>query len=261
MPGSATVHRWPTRRGTDERLAKCIGANVEDLVSDSSFSRGTVEPVVPGTFEPVTGRDVATTGFGLTTAQAARKRLLDIVLSILGLVLLSWLIVLAYLAASIDTRSGGFFRQDRVGRNGRTFKVIKIKTMRSHPTLTTSVTTADDPRITRLGRFFRKSKIDELPQLVNVLLGQMSLVGPRPEVPGFADRLVGEDALILTVRPGITGPATLHFRNEEELLRTTADPEAYNATVLFPMKVRMNLDYIRDYSMRKDLEMIWKTIR
>jgi lipopolysaccharide/colanic/teichoic acid biosynthesis glycosyltransferase len=131
--------------------------------------------------------------------------------------------------------------------------------MRVDSSITTSVTTAKDPRITRLGRFWRRTKIDELPQLWNVLRGEMSLVGPRPEVPGFADLLTGTEALILTVRPGITGPATLHFRDEERLLALQDDPEAYNRTVLFPAKVQMNLEYIRTYSFRRDLALLWRT--
>ena len=192
--------------------------------------------------------------------QAATKRLLDVTCSALGLVVLSPVIAAAYVAASIDTRSNGLFTQERIGRHGTRFRVFKIKTMRPGAPLPTHVTAADDPRITPLGRWLRRHKIDELPQLVNVLVGQMSLVGPRPEVPGFADLLTGEDALILAVRPGITGPATLHFRNEEELLKGCPDPEAYNRDVLFPAKVRMNLEYVREYSLRRDLAFLRQTV-
>ncbi len=197
---------------------------------------------------------------GLSRRQVAVKRAFDVALSLAGIVALGWLIVLAFAAASIDTRANGFFTQERIGLHGRTFRVIKIRSMRTGHALTTSVTTSHDPRITRLGRFFRRTKIDELPQLLNVLVGEMSLVGPRPEVPGFADRLTGHDAGILAIRPGITGPATLHFRNEEALLTTCDDPETYNRTVLFPTKVRMNLEYIRTYSLRADLRLLKETI-
>jgi lipopolysaccharide/colanic/teichoic acid biosynthesis glycosyltransferase len=196
---------------------------------------------------------------GLTRGQAARKRAFDIVVAASGLILLSWLIAIAFVAATIDTRAFGFFRQDRVGRHGRIFRIVKVRSMRHDPSLVTSVTTARDPRITRLGRFWRRTKIDELPQLWNVLRGEMSLVGPRPEVPGFADLLTGTDASILTIRPGITGPATLHFRGEEQLLALQDDPEEYNRTVLFPAKVQMNLDYIRTYTFRRDLRLLWRT--
>jgi len=124
----------------------------------------------------------------------------------------------------------------------------------------TTVTKRGDPRITRLGAFFRRTKIDELPQLWNVLIGQMSFVGPRPDVPGFADKLTGNEREVLKLRPGITGPATLKYRNEEELLAAQSDPEKYNREVIFPDKVRINLDYMRNWSLRKDISYIWQTV-
>jgi lipopolysaccharide/colanic/teichoic acid biosynthesis glycosyltransferase len=211
-------------------------------------------PTIAGRHAPATN-----VRMGLTWSEAARKRAFDVLVSAIGLVVLSPVIALAFLAASIDTRAFGFFRQDRVGRHGRTFRIVKVRSMRHDPSLVTSVTTARDPRITRLGRFWRRTKIDELPQLWNVLRGEMSLVGPRPEVPGFADLLTGADAAILSIRPGITGPATLHFRDEERLLALQDDPEEYNRTVLFPAKVQMNLEYIRSYSFRRDLGLLWRT--
>lgn len=132
--------------------------------------------------------------------------------------------------------------------------------MRSDSFFQTTVTTDTDPRITRLGRFFRKTKLDELPQLIHVLLGQMSFVGPRPDVPGFADNLSGDDRIILSVRPGITGPATLKYRNEESILAGQDDPERYNDEVIFPDKVRLNKEYVENYSFRKDIKYIWQTI-
>ena len=197
----------------------------------------------------------------LLRRQAILKRAMDVTGAAIGLVLLSPVIVAAFATATIDTRAPGFFRQERIGRWGRPFRVAKIRTMRRDPSITTSVTTADDPRITRLGAFFRRTKLDELPQLWNVLWGDMSFVGPRPEVPGFADQLTGADRLLLSVRPGITGPATIHFRDEERLLAQSDDPEAYNRDVLFPTKVRMNLEYIREYSLRGDLVYLWRTLR
>ncbi len=124
----------------------------------------------------------------------------------------------------------------------------------------TSVTTGADPRITCSGRFFRRTKIDELPQLINVLKGEMSFVGPRPDVPGFADSLQGDDRLILSVRPGITGPATLHFRDEEVLLAQQSDPERFNREVIYPEKVRLNRQYVENYRFIDDLKFIWQTI-
>ena len=197
---------------------------------------------------------------GLTRAQAFQKRLFDIAFSTLGLLLTGWVIFLAFIAASIDTRSNGFFLQKRVGREGKLFSIVKIKTMRPHSGTATNVTTSADPRITTLGRQFRRYKIDELPQFWNVLIGDMSFVGPRPDVPGFADRLKGEERLVLSVRPGITGPATLKYRNEEELLAAQGDPEAYNRDVIYPDKIRINLTYIHHWRLVNDLKCIWETI-
>jgi lipopolysaccharide/colanic/teichoic acid biosynthesis glycosyltransferase len=198
--------------------------------------------------------------FYLSPVQALGKRVFDFCVSLLGLGLTFWVILPAWLLATLDTRKNGFFTQDRVGRDGRIFRVVKIRTMRDVPGVKTTVTTEKDQRITSLGRFWRKTKIDELPQLINVLKGDMSFVGPRPDVPGFADRLVGEERLLLSIRPGITGPATLKYRNEEQILMEVDDPEKYNREVIFPDKVRINLKYIREYSFWKDLKYIWKTV-
>ncbi|WP_026279624.1 sugar transferase [Thioalkalivibrio sp. ALgr3] len=197
---------------------------------------------------------------GLSQTQATLKRGFDLLGAAVGLLFTFWLIALAWVLATIDTRQNGFFVQERVGRHGRVFRVVKIRTMRPSRVHTTTVTTGHDPRITPLGRFFRRTKIDELPQLINVLLGQMSFVGPRPDVPGFADALEGEDRLILTVRPGITGPATLKYRDEESMLDSVEDPAAYNREVIFPDKVRINREYVQNWSLRKDLGYIWRTV-
>ena len=187
------------------------------------------------------------------------KRIFDIFFSILGLLLVGWVILLTYVLACIDTRANGFFLQDRVGKDGRLFKVIKIRTMLTNHRIQSTVTLSNDPRITRLGRVFRKLKIDELPQLINVIAEQMSFVGPRPDVPGFADRLAGGERRLLSVRPGITGPATLKYRNEEQLLAAQDNPEQYNREVIWPDKVRINLDYIQRWSLTKDIGYIWQT--
>jgi lipopolysaccharide/colanic/teichoic acid biosynthesis glycosyltransferase len=197
---------------------------------------------------------------GLSSFDRSLKRGFDIFASALGLILTGWIIILAYIAASIDTKRGGFFTQQRVGKGGAPFKVIKIRTMRSIPSINTTVTALNDPRITLLGRFFRKTKIDELPQLINVFLGQMSFVGPRPDVAGFADKLMGEGRIVLSVRPGITGPATLKYKEEEELLAGQDDPEKYNDEVIFPDKVRLNREYVVNYSFWKDIKYIYQTI-
>ncbi|NNE35563.1 MAG: sugar transferase [Rhodothermales bacterium] len=196
---------------------------------------------------------------GLTPLQAAGKRAFDILFAAIGLALTSWLIALAWFVATIDTGANGIFTQRRVGQDGRPFTIFKIRTMRSGSSAS-SVTVSGDPRVTHIGRIWRKLKIDELPQLLNVLTGQMSFVGPRPDVPGFADKLQGEDRIILTVRPGITGPATLKYRYEEELLASVADPDDHNREVIFPDKLRLNREYVENWSFARDIHYIWATI-
>ena len=132
--------------------------------------------------------------------------------------------------------------------------------MKSVPNVNTTVTTANDMRITKSGKFFRDSKIDELPQLFNVLFGSMSFVGPRPDVEGYADKLKGEDRAILTIRPGITGPASIKYKNEEEILAEQANPKEYNDQVIWPDKVAINLQYIKEWSLKKDIQYIIKTV-
>jgi lipopolysaccharide/colanic/teichoic acid biosynthesis glycosyltransferase len=188
------------------------------------------------------------------------KRGFDIVVSLFGLVLTSWLIILAWFAATVDTRQNGFFTQVRAGKDGHPFRIIKIRTMRRIPGMDSTVTVADDPRITQLGRLLRRTKIDELPQLLNVLAGHMSFVGPRPDVPEYAAALAGEDRVILSVRPGITGPATLKYRDEEAILAGQADPQRYNDEVIYPDKVRLNREYVETQSFVTDLEYIWRTL-
>ncbi|MGZ5441421.1 MAG: sugar transferase [Thermoanaerobaculia bacterium] len=188
------------------------------------------------------------------------KRLFDIVLSALGLFLTWWLILLAYAISTIETRRNGFFVQKRVGRDGVLFDLIKIRTMRDDPAMWTTVTSSVDPRITPVGGVLRKTKLDELPQLINVLRGDMSFVGPRPDVPGFADELQGDDRIILQLRPGITGPATLRFRDEESVLAAQADPERYNREVIWPDKVRINRRYAESHYLLLDLKYILMTV-
>lgn len=196
----------------------------------------------------------------LTRRQATLKRAFDVFGAAAGLSATWWIIVPAWVAAALDTGESGFFIQERVGRDGKTFRIVKLRTMRPSTSTTTTVTTGRDPRITPLGAFLRRSKIDELPQLLNILAGDMSFVGPRPDMPGFADALEGDDRVILAVRPGITGPATLKFRREEDLLAQQDDPETYNRDVIYPEKVRLNKAYVQDYRFRDDLRYILKTI-
>ncbi|MGD9212852.1 MAG: sugar transferase [Desulfobacteraceae bacterium] len=192
--------------------------------------------------------------------QRILKRGFDICLSLLGLAAFGWLILICWVISTLDTKQNGLFLQERIGRQGKIFKIIKIRTMRPIKGVTSVVTTRQDPRITHIGAILRKFKLDELPQLINIFVGQMSFVGPRPDVAGFADLLQGEDRIILTIRPGITGPASLAFRNEEELLADCDEPEIYNREVIFPAKVKMNYQYIKEYSFSKDIKYIADTL-
>lgn len=188
------------------------------------------------------------------------KRGFDIVVSFLGLTFSWWLIFIAWIVATFETKSNGFFIQKRVGKDGKIFNVIKIKTMKKVEGVDTTITSSNDVRITKSGKFFRDTKIDELPQLINVLIGDMSFVGPRPDVPGYADKLEGEDRIVLSIRPGITGPASLKYKNEEEILASQNDPKWYNDKIIWPDKVRINKEYIRNWSLKKDIEYIIKTV-
>lgn len=198
---------------------------------------------------------------GLSPRQRATKRAFDLVVGGLLLVLSAPVMAVAVVLARLDTRASGIFRQQRVGRDGHLFEVMKIRTMRPSTVHTTTVTTANDARITRLGAVFRKLKIDELPNLVNVVRGEMSLVGPRPDVPGYADALQGADRVVLTVRPGITGPASVAFRHEEDLLASSADPEAFNREVIWPEKVRINREYVENWTLMSDVRCLIDTVR
>ncbi len=198
--------------------------------------------------------------WGLSTRQRTIKRAIDLCVAVMGLFATWWVIVLAVLIATLDTRAWGLYTQTRVGMHGRTFRVMKVRTMRPATAFTTTVTSSNDVRLTRVGRQMRRYKLDELPQLINVIRGEMSLVGPRPDVPGFADRLTGDERLVLTVRPGITGPAALAYREEEALLASVADPETYNREVIYPDKVRINVDYVRNYSLMNDLRCLTETL-
>jgi lipopolysaccharide/colanic/teichoic acid biosynthesis glycosyltransferase len=152
-----------------------------------------------------------------------------------------------------------FFIQGRIGQNGKVFKVIKFRTMVvSHGG--SSVSVKGESRITKLGAVLRKYKIDELPELWNIIKGEMSFVGPRPDVPGFADELKGEDRLILKLKPGITGPASLKYANEELLLSTVENPEEYNKTIIYPDKVKLNLDYYYNHNLLTDIKLIFRTL-
>jgi lipopolysaccharide/colanic/teichoic acid biosynthesis glycosyltransferase len=189
------------------------------------------------------------------------KRIFDIFAAFLALLFSVPIIMVAWVVAATETKSNGFFVQLRVGFSGRLIKIIKIKTMKNTVQHRSSITTESVTAITKSGAFFRKYKIDELPQLWNVLKGDMSFVGPRPDVPGYADVLDKDDCVILTVRPGITGPASIKYKNEEELLLRQVNPKQYNDEVIWPDKVNINKKYIKDYTFIKDVKYILQTIR
>jgi len=196
----------------------------------------------------------------LTKKEKLNKRGFDIIFSFVGLVFTFPLIFISFLAIVISSRTSGIYAPYRIGRHGLPFKIYKLKTMREGSGPINSVTTKNDPRITSIGKWLRKFKIDELPQLWNVLKGEMSLVGPRPDVAGFADQLQGQDREILSLLPGITGLATLKFKQEEELLAQQKDPIAYNREVIWPEKIKLNREYIKNYSFGLDIQILWKTI-
>lgn len=160
-------------------------------------------------------------------------------------------LLLLWVLSTIDTGHNGVFTQKRVGQHGRLFTIYKLRTYKN---------VKSQPEVTKFGSFLRKSKLDELPQLLNVLIGDMSFVGPRPDVLGFADTLLGEDKIILSIKPGITGLATLYFHNEEILLNKQSNPQEYNRNIIWPKKVELNKLYISQYSFHKDLEILFKTI-
>lgn len=188
------------------------------------------------------------------------KFFFDRIFSLFGLLVLAPVLLVVAVLIKIRMPGGpAIFRQRRVGRNGKLFTMYKFRSMTvSHSG--SSVSVAGESRITPLGAKLRKYKLDELPELWNVLKGDMSFVGPRPDVPGYADRLQGEDRLILKLRPGITGPASLKYANEEELLAQVADPRRYNDEVIFPDKVRINLDYYYNRTFCGDIRLIFQTI-
>lgn len=188
------------------------------------------------------------------------KRVLDVLLSTAGLIVFAVPMLLIAIAIRILDGPPVIFRQTRIGLYGSPFRICKFRTMRNGAAVDGTVTVAGDPRVSRLGRLLRRTKLDELPQLWNVFRGHMSFVGPRPDVPGFADRITGGDRIILSLRPGITGPATLAFRDEERLLLGVQDAVGYNQSVLFPAKVRMNRAYVERISLRSDLRMIAATV-
>jgi lipopolysaccharide/colanic/teichoic acid biosynthesis glycosyltransferase len=188
------------------------------------------------------------------------KSIFDRLLALVGLLVIWPLMLVIALLVKIKMPGGPvIFSQKRVGRHGKLFTMYKFRSMTlSH--YGSPVSVKGESRITTLGAFLRNYKLDELPELWNVLIGNMSFVGPRPDVPGYADKLEGEDRLVLSVKPGITGPASLKYSGEEELLAAQSDPVAYNDNVIFPDKTRINLNYVKYRSFWLDIRIIALTI-
>lgn len=188
------------------------------------------------------------------------KWLFDRIMSLVGLIVLSPVLLVVAILIRVKMPGGPvLFKQKRVGKDGKLFTMVKFRSM-SVAHGGSSVSVAGESRITPLGAKLRKYKLDELPELWNVLIGDMSFVGPRPDVPGYADKLVGEDRVILKLRPGITGPASLKYRDEETLLATVEDPIRYNDEVIFPDKVRINKEYYYNWSFWLDIRYIVRTV-
>lgn len=178
------------------------------------------------------------------------KRIFDIIFSVFGLLLTGWLIVILVLVSRIDTSGTGIFKQKRVGKYGKLFTIYKIRTMH-----------AKTLEISTIGRMLRKFKFDELPQLFNILKGDMSFVGPRPDIPGYYDTLIGEDRIVLNLKPGLISRAAIKYYNEEALLAAQEDPLTFNDTILFPDKVKMNIDYYKKQGIKEDISIIFLFIK
>lgn len=187
------------------------------------------------------------------------KWLFDRLMAFFGLLFLWPVLLVVAILIKINMPGPVFFIQQRVGKGGKLFNCHKFRSM-SLGHNGSSISIAGESRITPLGAKLRKYKLDELPELWDVLICNMSFVGPRPDVPGYADKLQGEDRIILTLRPGITGPATLKYRNEEELLAQVKNPQQYNDEVIYPDKVRLNRYYAEHYSFIEDIKMIFCTV-
>ena len=189
----------------------------------------------------------------LSKKQQIVKRLFDVVFSFIAICIFFIPTLILILIATLSTKEFGLFSQPRVGQHAKLFIMYKIKTMKSSENF-------DETRITRIGKLLRMSKLDELPQLFNVLIGDMSFVGPRPDIEGYADKLKGDDRIILSVKPGITCPATLKYRNEAAILAAQENQLEYNDTVIWKEKIKMNKAYVKNWSFLGDLKSIFKTI-
>lgn len=189
------------------------------------------------------------------------KRLIDFIVSLIGLLLLFPFFVLIGLVIKADSPGPVFYLQDRVGLRGRLFKLIKFRSMSTDADKFTAITVGKrDPRITKAGYFLRKYKLDELPQLMNVLKGEMSLVGPRPELEKFVRQYDQEQRKVISIKPGITDYASIQFRNENQLLEGKPDPVDFYIREIMPVKLKLNLQYLQEQSFWVDLKILFKTV-
>ena len=188
------------------------------------------------------------------------KRALDILAATAGLILLSPVFGLVACCIKLTSRGPVLFRQVRIGKDGRPFRILKFRSMMQSSIGDLKITVAGDSRVTRVGKFLRRHKVDELPQLWNVIRGQMSLVGPRPEVPVYIEEYTREQRMVLSVRPGITDPGSLVYRHEEEILADHEDPEQFYRTQILPDKLARNKAYLEKITLRNDIRIILKTI-
>lgn len=190
------------------------------------------------------------------------KRLFDVIASGCGLLVLSPVFLVMAIWIKMDSEGPIFYRQVRVGRNNKDFRIFKFRSMRVGADKGSLVTIGGhDPRITRSGYFIRKYKLDEFPQLINVFLGEMSLVGPRPEVRHYVNYWTEEQMHVLDVRPGITDPASIKFRNENELMEKAEDPEDYYINVIMQEKIKLYLEYVKNVSLGYDIKLIFQTFK
>jgi lipopolysaccharide/colanic/teichoic acid biosynthesis glycosyltransferase len=188
------------------------------------------------------------------------KKYFDFFVSLTGIICLFPLLAAIYILIKIKMPDGPvLFKQKRVGQNGKLFTLYKFRTMRLNSSSDT-ISIKGDERITPVGNILRKIKFDELPELVNIINGDMSFVGPRPDVPGYADQLQGNDRKVLLLKPGITGPASLKYINEEKILANVRNPKEFNDDIIFPDKVRINLLYLENWTLWLDIKIILHTI-
>jgi lipopolysaccharide/colanic/teichoic acid biosynthesis glycosyltransferase len=177
------------------------------------------------------------------------KRLFDFAFSLIFILILSWVIFLLFILSSIIFKSFGIFFQERIGQYGKKFIIYKLKSMNN------------EKKTNNFGFFIRKYKLDELPQLFNILKGEMSFVGPRPDIEGYYDKLQGEERKILTLKPGLTCEASIKYNNEDYILKQQKNPKQFNDTIIFPDKLKMNLEYYNNHNFFVDLQIIFKTIK